>query len=295
MDQLAAMRTFAAVVDAGVFSAAAKTLGQSKATVSKQVSQLEDHLGARLLNRTTRRLSLTEIGQAYLERTRRILEEVEEAERAVSELHGAPRGTIRVNAPMSFAIRHLGPALPEFLGRYPDVSIELSLSDRVVDVVAEGYDLVIRIIELEDSSLIARKLCESRRVLCASPDYLAKRGTPGHPGDLAQHDCLIYANRPSPRDWEFENAEGEQVTVRVNGRLSTDNGDIEVEAALAGLGVSLIPDFLVDEYLADGRLTCILPDWSGRHAPIYAVYPHNRHMSAKVRVFVDFLAERLKK
>lgn len=288
MDLLGAMTVFARVAEEGSFSGAARVLGLSKSSVSKQLAQLEDHLGARLINRTTRRLALTEAGAAYWERCRRILDDLEEANAAVSALQGAPRGLLRVNGPVSFGTRVLGPAIVDFLRRYRDVAIDLSLSDRKVDVVAEGYDVVIRIGHLRDSSLFARKLGDSARPIVASPAYLARRGTPTHPRELAGHDCLIYSLMDAPHLWRFRRGD-ETAEVKVDGPVVADHGDIQREAVFAGLGLSIIPDFLVGEDIAAGRLVSVLDDWTSEPAPIHAVYPHNRHLSAKVRVFIDFL------
>jgi len=293
LEPISGLGTFVAVVDAGGFSAAASKLGLSKSAVSKQVSRLEDRLGARLLNRTTRRLALTEVGRAFYERGVRILAEVEEAERAVTELHAEPRGTLRVNAPMSFGIGHVAPALPAFMARYPELSVDLVLNDRVVDVIDEGFDLAIRITRLRDSSLIARRLARFRRVVCATPAYWNRKGRPTRPDDLAGHDCLIYTYLSNPGEWPFDGPEG-RVNLQVTGRLFANNGDALRSVALEGLGVVMIPTFIICDDLIAGRLETVLEDWEERDLGIWAVYPHNRHLSAKVRAFVDFLAERFK-
>lgn len=291
MDLLSGMRVFARVVEEESFAGAAAALGLSRPAVSKQVAWLEDHLGARLLNRTTRQLSLTEVGRAYYERCARILDEVEDASQAVAQLHDTPRGTLRVNAPMSFGQRHVGPAVAAFLARWPELSIDLSLTDRRVDVVDEGYDVVIRIMAMADSSLIARRVSLTRRVACASPDYLARRGTPTVPDDLADHACLEYDNVAAGGEWIFRRG-AETHRVKIAGPLRADNGDVLRCAALAGLGVVQMPTFIIDEDLAAGRLVPVLSDYTSGAVPIWAVYPHNRHLSTKVRMFVDFLAER---
>jgi len=292
LETFSGLGTFVAVVDAGGFSAAAR-LGRSKSAVSKQVSRLEDRLGARLLNRTTRRLALTEVGRAFYERGVRILAEVEEAERAVADLHAEPRGTLRINAPMSFGIGHVAPALPAFLARHPELSVDLVLNDRLVDVIDEGFDLAIRITRLRDSSLIARRLAGFRRVVCAAPAYWKRRGRPAHPEDLAGHDCLIYTYLANPGEWPFDGPDG-RLTLQVTGRLFANNGDALRQAALEGLGVMMIPAFIVGDDLAAGRLEAVLEDWEEHDLGIWAVYPHSRHLSAKVRAFVDFLAERFR-
>lgn len=291
MDPFGGMAVFAAVVEAGSFSAAAAALGLSKSAVSKQVARLEDRLGARLLNRTTRTLALTEVGRDYFERAKRILAEVEEAETAVGRLHAEPRGTLRVNAPMSFGTRHVAPALPALLARYPDLGVDLVLNDRVVDVLDEGFDVSIRIVRMEDSSLVARRLSGFRRVVCASPDYWRRHGRPAHPDDLAGHECLIYGYLAQPLDWPFAGPDG-RFRVRVSGRFRANNGDAIRAAALGGLGVALAPSFIVGDDLDAGRLETALEDFEEPDLAIWAVYPPGRHLSAKVRAFVDFLADR---
>ena len=292
MDTVAAMIVFAKVVEANSFSEAARRLGQSKSAISKQVAGLEDRLGARLLNRTTRRLSVTEVGAALYERCARIAAEVEAAEQVVTHLHAAPRGTLRVNAPMSFGHLHLAPAIPAFLDRYPEVAIDLTLNDRFVDLVDEGFDLAIRVARLNDSSLVARKLAPERVVVCAAPSYVARRGAPQAPADLTAHDCIVYA-QPSPQDqWSFVDREGRRSAVAVRGRLQANNGDAIRAALLAGAGVGRLPTFLVGADICEGRLVRLLPEYdSVFEGGVYAIYPHSRHLSPKVRAFVDFLVE----
>ena len=291
MEKLDGLTVFAKVVEAGTFSAAARHFGLSKSAVSKQVAGLEDRLGARLLNRTTRRLSLTEVGAAFYERCTRIIAEVEEAELAVSRLHAEPRGTLHVNAPMSFGIRHLAPALPEFMDRYPEVTMDLVLNDRIVDLIDEGFDLAIRIARLADSSLIARKLATARIVVCAAPAYWRRHGRPDRPGDLKGHNCLIYTYLLTQNDLKFRGPDG-VLSVKVSGTLRANNGDALLAAALGGLGVYVGPTFIVGEDLRAGRLEAALEDYEDDALSLYAVYPHSRHLSAKVRAFVDFLVER---
>jgi DNA-binding transcriptional LysR family regulator len=292
MDRLAGMVVFARVIDAGSFTAAAGQLGMSKSAVSKAVAALEDRLGARLINRTTRRLALTEVGRAFYERCVRILAEAEEAELAVTHLQAMPRGTLRINAPLSFGILHLGPALPDFLLRHPELKVDLELTDRMVDLIEEGWDLAVRIADLPDSSLIARRIADNRMVVVAAPAYWDRHGRPQHPRDLAEHACITYTYAPNPNEWPFEGPEG-RFAVRVDGQLRTNNGDVALETLLAGLGVDLLPCFLTGPHLASGRLEAVLTEWTPPPSGIYAVYPHNRHLSAKVRAFVDFLVERL--
>lgn len=290
-DNLAAMAVFARVVENRSFTQAAGALGRSKSAVSKAVSALEDRLGARLLNRTTRRLSLTEAGAAYYERAARILAEAAEADSAVSALQDEPRGTLRVNAPMSFGQRHLAPAIGAFLERYPELRLDITLSDRIVDLIGEGYDVAVRIAALPDSSLIAAKLAPNRRLVCATPGYLARAGTPRHPQDLRRHNCFGYTYQATGNTWRFVGPEG-PVAVRVTGTLSANNGEILKAAVLEGLGLSLIPSFSIAGELKSGELVNVLPDYIDTETSVYAVYPHSRHLSAKVRAFVDFLRHR---
>lgn len=291
-EHLSAMAVFARVVEEGSFSHAARGLGVSKSAVSKQVSRLEDRLGVRLLNRTTRQLSLTEAGTAFHEHCRQLVADAEAAESAVSHLAAAPRGTLRVNAPMSFGQLHVAPALPDFLAAYPELSVEMQLSDRTVDLIEEGFDLAIRIGQLRDSSLIARRLAPMHRVVCAAPAYLEARGRPQHPRELKDHECLIYSYLSSGREWHFHGPEGE-LRVPVQGRLEVNNGDALLAAARQGFGVVMLPTFLAAGDLKAGRLEPVLQDWCEREAGgIHAVFPASRNLSPKVRVFVDFLARR---
>jgi DNA-binding transcriptional LysR family regulator len=293
MDKLAGMAIFARVVESGSFTSAAAQLVMSKSAVSKAVAALEDRLGARLLNRTTRRLALTEVGRAFYERCARIVAEAEEAELAVTRLQDTPRGTLRVNAPVSFGVRHLAPAISDFMARHPELSVDIDLVDRYIDLIEEGYDLALRIAsELPDSSLIARRITNNEMVVCASPAYWNRRGRPARPEDLANHDCVTYAYSRSPGEWPLRGPDGSRVSVRVSGRLHSNNGDIALSAALAGHGVAHLPRFLCGPHLATGELERVLADAVPPPSGIYAVYPHNRHLSAKVRAFVSFLLER---
>ncbi|MHA1113991.1 MAG: LysR family transcriptional regulator [Alphaproteobacteria bacterium] len=291
MDAVSDMAVFAQVVDSRGFSAAAARLGLSKSAVSKRVGRLEGRLGARLLNRTTRRLSLTEEGAAYYARCQRILADIEEAEAAVARLHDEPRGTLRVNAPMSFSLLHLAPAIPEFLALYPELRIDLTLADRFVDLVNEGYDLAVRVARLPDSSLIARKLAPARVVLCAAPDYLRRHGRPRVPADLSVHNCLVYSNLPRPEEWRLMGPDG-PVSVRVSGNYRADNGDVLRRALLAGMGIGLLPTFLVGRDVQGGALESVLDGAMLQAQSVYAVYPPGGRPPAKLRAFIDFLAGR---
>ena len=289
MEPHSSLSVFVRIAETGSFSAAARDLGVSKSAASKKVAALEERLGARLFNRTTRRLSLTEVGAAFLERAQRILAELQEAEAAVSMLTAEPRGTLWVNAPMSFGILHVAPALPGFMAKYPELVVSMDLNDRRVDLVEEGYDLALRIADLPDSSLIARRLVPARQVVCASPDYWARRGTPVHPRDLGGHNCLIYTYLSSVNEWRFRDGD-RSLSVRIDGTLRANNGDVLRQAAIAGLGVYLGPTFIVGEDLRAGRLVAALEPFAEDALSVYAVYPHRRHLSAKVRAFIDYLA-----
>lgn len=287
------MAVFARVVEAEGFTAAARALGLSKSAVSKQVARLEADLGVRLLQRTTRRLSLTEEGAVFFEGCQRMLAEAAGAEAAVTHLTGGVRGRLRIAAPMSFGILHLAPALPAFQARHPDLAVELSLNDRRVDLVEEGYDVGIRIGGLPASSLVARRLAPSRGAVCASPAYLARHGRPETPQDLRKHDCLIYSYLEPPRIWPFRRA-GSTQRVTVDGPLQTNNGEVLLQAALAGQGIIRLPTFIVGPALCDRLLVELLSDWQDPREPgIYAVYPARHNLAPKVRAFVDFMAERI--
>lgn len=292
MDMPGAMIVFAQVVDSRSFSAAAARLGLSKSAVSKQIAKLEDRLGARLLNRTTRTLSPTDAGQDFYERCLRVAREVEEAERAITHLSAEPRGLLRLNAPASFGREYLAPLVPEMLARWPELRIEALFEDRFVDVVAEGFDLVIRITRLQDSSLVARRIASCRRLVCAAPSYLARRGVPRTPAELLQHDCILYSYATDQNEWEFVGPDGRLETVRVDGRLRANNAEVTLAALRAGAGLALSPDFIVGPDIAAGRLVPLLTDYENPFGAIYAVWPHNRNLAPKVRAVVDFLVER---
>jgi DNA-binding transcriptional LysR family regulator len=292
VDRMASMAAFTKVVGAGSFSAAAREMQVSQALVTKQIQELENWLGARLLNRTTRRLSLTEVGTAFYERAARILEAVEEAKGAAGALQTVPRGRLRINAPISFGVLHLAPAVTEFLQRFPDVSVELLMNDRLVDLLEGEFDVGVRIGRLRDSSLIARKIAPIRLAVCAAPDYLARRGVPKAPEDLAKHDCLEYTYFESRGEWRLLNPEGDEIVVPVSGRYLANNADVLRITAIAGGGIILCPTFIVGEDLRSGRLVRLLPDYPPPEQALHALYPPGRHLSAKVRSFVDFLVAR---
>jgi DNA-binding transcriptional LysR family regulator len=285
------METFVRVVEAGSFVAGAQRLGLSPAMVSRHVQDLEQRLGTRLLNRTTRRLSLTEAGAAYFERSRQLLRDLEEMDLSVSRELQQPRGVLRVNAPVVFGTRHLSRLLAEYASRYPEVAIDLTLTDRFIDLVDEGADLAVRIGALSDSSLVARRLCPARLVLCAAPAYLGAHGVPESIGDLTQHNCLGYAYTRGGAEWEFP-AESGPVIVPIHGTLRANHGEALLQAALDGMGIILSPTFIAGEALGDGRLQQVLPQARLVGLSVYAVFPSRKFLSAKVRTFVDFLAEK---
>jgi len=290
MDRFLEMQTFCAVVDAGSFVKAADALGFSKAAVSRYVGELEARLGVRLLHRTTRRMSLTEEGTVFHARCRELLSGVEEAEAELSSRSGAARGLLRVNAPVTFGIRHLAPLWAPFRERHPQVRIDLTLSDRVVDLVEEGYDLAIRIATLPSSTLISKRLASTRMVLCASPHYLKSRGAPSHPSELADHDVIAYSYWSTGDQWPFDGPDG-PINVTIQPWMHTNNGDTCRAVALAHHGVILQPTFMVGEDLAAGRLVELLPDFRSIELGIYAIYPTRKHVALKVRALIDFLAQ----
>jgi len=292
MDQITALRVFIAIAEEGSFSGAAQALSMSKSAVSKYVSSLEDRLGAKLLNRTTRQVSLTDEGRIYLTRTVRVLDQLEEAAAEVGAMKSEPIGTLRVSSALSFGLRQVAPALPDLLSRYPRLTVDIDFSDRFVDLVDEGVDVAIRIGELPDSTLIARRLATAALILVASPGYLETKGQPERPADLAEHTCLLYRGRSGPRYWKLGAGADGGETIRVDGPLVANNGDALKAAALAGLGIARLPSFLLDDALAAGTLQEVLPEYRPQSLPVHAVYLPNRHLSAKVRYFVDFLAER---
>ncbi len=289
MNKLNSMINFVEVVKENSFTLASDKKGLSRAQMSKSVMQLEEHLNTQLLNRTTRKISLTETGKIYYERCRDILQEIEEIEAITSAQTGIPHGRLTLCAPTSFSIQHLNEAIADYLKQYPQVQISLSLSDRFIDVVDEGFDLVIRIAELEDSSLIARKIAPCKRVLCASPDYLRKNGTPTVPQDLSLHQCLQYSNDLKPDTWILKGPNGIE-QIKVNGPLCVDNGDILKNAALCGLGIISLPTFIVGNELYKNTLQQVLVEYVLPEISIYALFPSRRYLSAKVRTFIDFIS-----
>lgn len=290
MSQLEDMRIFAETVDAQSFTAAADRLGLSKQFVSKRIAALEKRLGARLLIRSTRQLRVTDLGLAYHERAQRILQEVDAAEQMISSQTATPRGVLRLSAPMTFATLHLGSLIPAFMQRHPDVSVELELNDRMVDLIGEGYDMAVRIGTLTDSSLIARRITTVQLISCASAGYLARHGTPAAPDELSAHACLIYGH-VRHGEWSFRIGERAR-KIPVSGPMRANNGEMLRDAAIAGLGIVSLPDFIVADALADGRLVAVLESFRPEGFTVYAVYPQHRQSSLLVRTFSDFLVER---
>ncbi len=280
---------FSRVADAGSFAAAARELNLSKATVSKAVSRLEERLGAALLNRTSRRLSLTEVGRASLERAARILDEGAAVEEEASAQATGPHGVIRMAAPVAFGVRHIAPLLPAFMARYPGISIDLRLSDDFIDIVGEGVDMAFRIAALPDSSLRARRICGIRRPLVASPAYFARHGRPAHPRDLEGHDGLLYAYLNPADIWTLRHPELGEYSVRMKCRLMANNADALGPALRAGLGVAIQPQFFVDEDLRAGRLETALDDWSITPASFHVLTPPGRLRPARVSLLIDYL------
>lgn len=287
MSDFVDMEIFARVVSAGGMSAAGREMGLSPAVVSKRLRRLEDRLGTRLMQRTTRQISLTEAGVGFYERVVAILASIDEAEAYVTRRSSLARGTLKVSAPTSFGRMHIAPHLGPFLAENPDLSVHLDLSDEFVDIVGDGFDLAVRIAELSDSSLVARRLAPIHRVLCAAPDYLARRGTPATIADLADHACLTAA----PQDhWRLEGPEG-IVTVKPVGPIQTNSSEVVREAVLAGLGIALRSTWDVGPDLSAGRLRLVLPNYrASRHVAVHAVYPSRRFLPAKVRLFIDYLS-----
>ncbi|MEZ5646445.1 MAG: LysR family transcriptional regulator [Burkholderiaceae bacterium] len=290
MDRFDEMQAFAAVVDAGSFVRAAEHLQVSKTAVSRLVNDLEARLGIRLLHRTTRRLSLTGEGEVFLGRCRDLLSGVQEAEAEVTAGADTAVGLMRLNVPVSFGLIHLAPLWPAFLQQHARVRLEITLSDRFIDLVEEGYDLAVRIARLPDSSLVSRKLTSTRLVLCASPQYLQRHGAPAHPAELAAHAVFTYTQLTTGDTWAFEGPQG-PVSVKVTPLMRSNSGDTCCAAALQHQGVVLQPSFLVGHHLQSGALVELLPDYRSQELGVYAVYPSRKHVSLKVRVLVDFLAQ----
>ncbi len=292
MDKFASLRAFTQVVDSGGFAAAAREMGVSRSAVNKLVIALENELGVQLLHRSTRVVTPTETGLAFYERCVEILASLEAAERSITQLHEEPKGRLRLNAPMSFGTMYLAPALADFLVQYPELQVQLTLSDRFIDPIEEGFDVTVRIAEPQESaSLIGHSLTSVERILCAAPAYLKAHGIPGGLSELSQHSCLHYGQLAIANQWTLVGPDGEY-TISVSGVLCSNNGEVLKDAAVRGLGVTLLPTFIVAAELQQGTLQQILPDYRGTDLAIAVIYPVNRHLSTKVRLLVDFLKER---
>ncbi|MDZ4355988.1 MAG: LysR family transcriptional regulator [Variovorax sp.] len=291
MDHLTALKVFRTTAAAGSFAGAARQLGLSAAAVSKNIAELEAHLKVRLINRTTRSMSLTEAGAAYVERLARILDDLDEADAALAPVGASPGGVLRVSAPLTFALTCISPHIPAFMDRHPNLRLELNLQDTRTDLIGEGYDLAIRGSDrLEDSSLVARELMTMTHVLCGAPAYFAAAGRPAAPEDLKAHNCVQFTLSGHANKWTFNRA-GRSVAVPIDGRYKVSSSIAVRDAVLAGFGLSLIPRIYVEHELAAGRLEAALGDWEADRTSVYAVYP-SRHLAAKTRAFVDFLLER---
>lgn len=291
MQDLERMAIFARVVEDKSFSAAARRLNLSKSLVSKQVAQLEKSIGARLLNRTTRALSLTDAGALFYEYCSRIVEELEEAKLAVGRLQSEPRGLLRISVPVAFGRLHIAPALPDFLATYPELKIDIVTTDRFVDLAEEGYDVVVRIVDQPAPNLVARKLAPVNRKMVATPGYFDRYGVPQAPEDLDKHNCLTYTYFNPQDPWRLRGPDGD-ISIRATGNMRVNDDDVLSEAVLQGLGLALLPTFIIGKQLQAGRLRSVLSQYIPVERHIYAVYLANRHVPAKVRAFIDYLLER---
>ena len=292
MEDLERMAIFARVVEEKSFSAAARRLNLSKSLVSKQITQLEKSIGSRLLNRTTRALSLTEAGSMFYEHCARIVEELEEAKLAVSRLQSEPRGILRISAPVAFGRLHVASALPEFLATHPELKIDMVTTDRFVDLAEEGYDVVVRIVGDPPPNVVARKLAPVNRRICATPEYFARHGVPQKPQELERHNCLTYTYFNPQDPWRLRGPDGD-ISVRASGDLRVNDDDALSEAVLAGLGIALLPTFIIGKALQTGRLQAVLSNYVPLERHVYAIYLPNRHLSAKVRAFIDYFLKRI--
>lgn len=296
MDHISRVGVFIAVVKAGSFAGAALTLGITSSAVSKQIQNLEQDLQVKLLNRTTRIVSPTEEGTLYFERAARALEDLKEAEDEINELKSRPRGPLKVSLPQSLGIKYFGDAIAVFAAQYPEVELDVSLDDRLVDVAGEGFDLVVRIGSLKDTSLIARRMADCPLMLCASPEYLRAYGTPQIPADLTKHNALAFTGNRGPHEWRYTNNTGESGQIALQGTFKADSGDILCRAALQNVGIVLLPIFYVAEHLESRRLQHVLPDFvTSPKREIYAVFPPNRFQSTRLRLFVDHLVATAKR
>lgn len=291
MHTLEYMATYAAVIDEGSFTAAAQALGLSKPVVSKQITKLENRFGVKLLNRTTRRLHMTEAGEVFYSHCKRIVAEAKEAELAIGPMQSEPRGTLRVSSPQSLGFALLPQAIPKFHQRYPALNLEVQISGRYVDLVEEGYDVSLRAGELKDSMLMARKITSCQFIVCATPTYWKKHGHPQHPTELDNYNCLLYTQSPNFDHWQFIDKTGDNLNVAVSGNLRSNDGALLLNAVLAEQGILFGPDFMFNEYLKSGKLEPTLTEFYKPSTALYAVYPYSKFVSSKLRVFIDFLIE----
>jgi len=288
IDLLDGIAVFVGVMNTGSFTAAAQALGHSTSYISKEITRLEKRLGSRLLNRTTRTISLTDAGRAYYERCSQIIIDAKNAERSISHLQETPSGLLRINSSFSFGSAYLLGVLGRFMHQYPEIKLEVDFNDRFIDVVSEGYDVVIRVGEIKDSNLIARKFTSSRAVVVASPDYLKRNGCPQSAEELAQHECIAYSLLPTPKTWSFYK-EGVRSNITFEPRVMCNNAEIEVSMVMQGIGITRIPLFICEKEIQNGHLQIILDDYDPIEYDIFAVFPHRQYLTAKVRAFVDFL------
>lgn len=292
MESFGAIPVFVTVVESGGFSPAAKLLGISKSAVSKRVTQLEEQMGVKLLHRTTRKLSLTEAGEHFFQHARIAHQAAKDAQDAVAQLQGEPQGRLRINTPMSFGRLHIAPLIPEFLKRYPKISIEMVMDDKVADLIGEGFDIAIRGGDLPDSSLIARKLAPLRNVLCASPEYIEKHGRPVELSQLADHNCLIFTYSKDIKEWLFIK-DGQTQSVEVTGNYNVNNSEALREALLQGVGIGRLPTFVAGPDIKSGKLVSLFEEYQMPDKTIYAVFPERQYLPSKVRAFIDFAVEYL--
>ena len=292
MDRFENMGTFIRVVEAGSISGAADRMGVAKSAVSRRLKELEEHLGVELFHRTTRQMNLTDTGRAFYHQAVRILDDVLEAEHATSQAHGTLKGSLKIALPSSFGLMHIGPAINEFLKEHPQVEFDLDFNDREVDLIQEGFDLAIRIANLPDSSLIARRFAPVKTVMCASPDYLEQMGIPRSPDELIEHQCLVYSLLRDYEYWHLSDIRGNEIRTRIRPYLKASTGEFIRDAAVAGLGIVLIPTFIAYKEIERGTLVPVLKDYKPPQINAYAIYPQTRHLSQRVRTFVDLLVKR---
>ena len=292
MDRFENMRTFIRVVETGSVSGAADRLGVAKSAVSRRLKELEEHLGVELFHRTTRRMNLTDTGRAFYHQSVRILEDVLEAELATTQAHGTLKGSLKIALPSTFGLMHVGPAINEFLKAHPQIEFDLDFNDREVDLIQEGFDLAIRIANLPDSSLIARRLAPIHNVICASPSYIEKMGAPRSPDALVDHRCLVYSLLSDYEYWNLTDSKGNETRTKINPYLKASTGDFLKDAAVEGMGIIMEPSFIAYKEIESGTLVQLLDDYNPPRIDAYAIYPPTRHLSQRVRAFVDFLVKR---